>query len=103
MEIENSHISNLAAHSANKQGQEKEPAAGTADAARKADIADSVSLTPRATQLRDLEQRISELPVSDVQRVNTVRDAINDGSFEVNPQRIANRLIGFELALNDAS
>jgi anti-sigma28 factor (negative regulator of flagellin synthesis) len=35
--------------------------------------------------------------------VEAVRQAINEGRFEVNAERIADRLISLERALNDAS
>lgn len=104
MEIENNQLSSIVTRtSGSEQAREKEAASGSAEAAQKAATSDSISLTPIAAQLRELETTIAESPITDIQRVNTVRDAINDGSFEVDPQRIANKLIGFEHALNDAS
>ena len=60
---------------------------------------DTVSLTPEAQQLRDLESSIAELPEVDSGRVNAIKDAIADGSFEIDSNRIAEKLMQFEGAL----
>lgn len=60
---------------------------------------DTVSLTPQAQQLRDLENRIAELPEVDSGRVNSIKDAIADGSYEIDANRIAEKLMQFEGAL----
>ena len=60
---------------------------------------DTVSLTPQAQQLRDLESRIADLPEVDSNRVNAIRDAIANGSYEIDANRIAEKLMQFEGAL----
>lgn len=60
---------------------------------------DTVSLTDTATNLQKLNQTINELPVVDSQRVEAVRQAIANGTYEIDPQRTAEKLIGFETAL----
>lgn len=64
---------------------------------------DQVSLTPAAQQLRGLEQQITEQPVVDSQKVTAVKEALASGSFEVNPERIAAKMISLEKALGDMS
>ena len=53
---------------------------------------DSVSLTQSARQLQELE----------AQRVDAVRDAIDTGTLQVNPDRIAQKLMQFEAYLPTA-
>lgn len=65
--------------------------------------ADQVSLTPTAQQLRGLEQRIAEQPVVDTQKVNSVKEALASGSFEIDPNRIAGKMMSLEKALGDMS
>jgi len=65
--------------------------------------ADQVSLTPTAQQLRGLEQQIADQPVVDTQKVNAVKDALANGSFEINPDRIAAKMMDLEKALGDMS
>ena len=64
---------------------------------------DQVSLTPAAQQLRGLEQQIAEQPVVDSQKVNAVKEALASGSFEINPERIAAKMMSLEKALGDLS
>lgn len=70
------------------------PAGGTTD---------QVSLTPTAQQLRGLEQQIADQPVVDSQKVNAVKEALANGSFEINPERIATKMMSLEKALGDLS
>ena len=42
---------------------------------------------------------LAQQPVVDNQRVDAVRQAISDGSFEVNPTRIADQLLSLERAI----
>jgi negative regulator of flagellin synthesis FlgM len=60
---------------------------------------DQVSLTSQARQLREIGAQLAEQPVVDPQRVEAVRSAIDDGTFTVNAQRIADKMISLEQAL----
>jgi len=57
---------------------------------------DRVTLTDTARRLSDLTSTVSEPPTVDRQRVDAIRAAIQDGSYEVNPERIAERLLTVE-------
>ena len=61
---------------------------------------DTVSLTGTASQLRALEQQIAALPVVDVQRVESIKQNISNGSYEINPPRVADKMIQMETAIN---
>lgn len=62
--------------------------------------ADSVRLTGEAEGLQALERQLGAAPAGiDVARVNEVRAAIADGSYRVDPQEIATRMLGLERAL----
>lgn len=60
---------------------------------------DTVSLTDTAARLRKLESTLAQLPVVDSQRVEATRQAIADGSYRVDPARVAEKLLAFENAL----
>ena len=60
---------------------------------------DKVSLTATAALLHKLDTEVAASPVVDTARVNGVRAAINDGSFSIDPDRVAGKLIRFELAV----
>ena len=58
-----------------------------------------VSLTDTAARLQRLEAQIANQPVVDTQRVESVKKAIADGSFNVDAKRIAEKLADFESQL----
>jgi negative regulator of flagellin synthesis FlgM len=60
---------------------------------------DQVSLTPEAQQLRNLEQQVAAQPVVDTQKVEAVKQSLANGSFEINPDRIAGKMMSLERAL----
>ncbi|MFN2309368.1 MAG: flagellar biosynthesis anti-sigma factor FlgM [Gammaproteobacteria bacterium] len=68
-----------------------------------AQTTDQVSLTPTAQQLRGLEQQVANQPVVDTQKVNAVREALSNGSFQVDSDRIAGKMMSLEKALGDLS
>ena len=61
---------------------------------------DSVSLTDTAARLQKLESTIAELPVVDAQRVDSIRSAIAKGDYQVNPERIADKLLDLDSKLH---
>ena len=60
---------------------------------------DTVSLSNSSAQLRSLENTLAALPVVDAQRVEGIKQAIADGSYQVNAQNIADKLINLEHGL----
>lgn len=61
---------------------------------------DTVSLTDTAARLRQMETTLANLPVVDNQRVESIRRALADGTFEANPERIAEKMVGLEKELS---
>ena len=61
---------------------------------------DTVSLTGTASQLRALEQQIASLPVVDVQRVESIKQDISSGSYQIDPVQVADKMIQMESAIN---
>jgi negative regulator of flagellin synthesis FlgM len=58
---------------------------------------DSVRLTGEAEGLQALERQLGAAPAAiDMTRVNSVRAAIDDGSYRIDPQAIATRMLDFE-------
>jgi negative regulator of flagellin synthesis FlgM len=57
---------------------------------------DTVSLTQAGSQLNQLENTISKLPVVDTQRVESIKQSIASGSFEIDSARVADKLLNFE-------
>lgn len=107
MEIENSRIASLitphSGQGATVENQRSHNDRATAqESGSTHNTADRVSLTGAARQLQELENRIASEPVVDSQRVAAVRSAVENGTFTVNPDRIADKLISLEQALTDA-
>jgi negative regulator of flagellin synthesis FlgM len=107
MEIENNRIapvvtqiSGQGAAVENQGAKDRNAASGEPQTA--SNTSDRVSLTGEARQLHQLESRIAGEPVVDRQRVQAIRSAIEDGSFSVNPHRIADKMLSLEQALTDA-
>lgn len=67
------------------------------DTARPA--ADSIKLTDTAAYLRKLENTLSALPVVDMQRTESIKKALAEGSFIIDPVRVADKLLDFESML----
>lgn len=58
---------------------------------------DVVSITDTAVKLRQIEEQLRTVPVVDNQKVSELRSALNSGNFEINAERVADKIIGFEL------
>ena len=58
--------------------------------------ADRVSMTPEASMLQNIEEKLSAVPDFNHAKVAQIKAAIADGSFTIDPQRIAEKLIAFE-------
>jgi negative regulator of flagellin synthesis FlgM len=53
----------------------------------------SVDLTSQATIMQSLEASLAALPDTDVAKVESVRQSISDGSFQVDEEVVAERLV----------
>jgi negative regulator of flagellin synthesis FlgM len=58
--------------------------------------ADRVSVTSEATRLQEIEEQLMAVPEVNSQKVAEIKAAIAAGTFDFNPQRIAEKLIAFE-------
>lgn len=61
---------------------------------------DKVNLTDMAKQLRKLSSSISAYPPVDNERIDSIKRAITTGEFNINPLRIADKLLSFENAIS---
>lgn len=104
MEIENNRIATLVTHNCGQPAPVDNRSSGSEKAAseQSGSTSDRISLTGDAQKLKGLESELASQPVVDTQRVNAVRAAVEDGTFTVNPERIAEKMISLEQALTDA-
>jgi negative regulator of flagellin synthesis FlgM len=72
---------------------------GGASADTSNDGSQNVQITGTARQLADLEQKIRDLPAVNEERVSQLRAAIEQGTYTVRPQHIADHLMSLERAL----
>ncbi len=106
MEIDNNRVATLITTGSKQDTpventQDGESGATTGNSSTNS-TADSVSLTGEARQMQGLEARIASAPVVDTQRVQAVRSAVENGTFTINPERIADKMINLEQALTSA-
>ncbi len=57
---------------------------------------ESVQLSPEAQRLQQASEKLSGQPSVDQERVTKLREAIADGSYQVDNQRVASKLLAFE-------
>jgi negative regulator of flagellin synthesis FlgM len=79
-----------------KRANDSTGAAPAESAKPAASGSEGVRITDSARQLAALEQAIRQIPDVDEARVAKVRSAIADGTYQVAPERIADKLIRME-------
>ncbi len=106
MEIENSRMASVGTLKSDQgapvENQGKEDKNPSSESSTTAGNSDRLSSTGEARQLQDLASQLATEPVVDSQRVEAVRSAVENGTFSVNPDRIADKMISLEQALTDA-
>lgn len=60
---------------------------------------DRLNITGDAGKLQELERRIASMPIVDAQKVEAVQQALANGSFTIDPQTAADKMLAMELAL----
>lgn len=58
--------------------------------------ADRVSVTSEAARLQKIEEQLSAVPAVNSAKVAEIKAAIANGTFTIDPQAIASKLIAFE-------
>ena len=71
--------------------------ASSADSSK--DGSRNVQITGTARQLADLDQHVRNLPDVNEERVSQLRSAIEQGTYQVRPQHIADQLMSLERSL----
>jgi len=66
---------------------------------RAVEATDSVRLTGEATSLQAMQRELSTAPAVDTQRVQQVREALENGTYRINPEAIAARMIELDQQL----
>lgn len=79
--------------------RERDAAKSASESAGAGKAATPVRITDQARQLAALERAVQDVPVVNDARVAAVRTAIEEGRYEVVPERIADKLLRMEQEL----
>ena len=86
--------------SSTSRSQEK-PQAATSKPNQAPDAAradsDNVSLSAEAKQLQDIEVGIRSFPEVNQERVTQLRETLREGNYNIDPARLAAKIVQFEL------
>jgi negative regulator of flagellin synthesis FlgM len=80
----------------NKQTQVNQQTAQSASTQVKQVNQDSVSLTPQAKQLSELQKKANDAPIVDQKKVDELKKAITAGEYKIDPQKLAASIASFE-------
>jgi negative regulator of flagellin synthesis FlgM len=89
-------IHRLAEHRANDSSEKARPGTESPDHEKTADLVD---LTGRAKELQALGRDLARSGEFDAAKVESLRQAIAEGSYEVNAERIAEKLLAVDKQL----
>lgn len=98
----NGPTSNAIADSGNNRLQTNTTAQQTASAVQNNPSRDTLSLTGQAERLQQLARDIASQPEVDTQRVERVQRSLATGEFNIDSDRVASKLLGFENSLSQA-
>ncbi len=79
-----------------ERGADGEKAGTVRRPAEASESASQLRLTDTATNLKQIETRLKDLPDVDRARVEALRQRIESGAYEINAGRLADRLLAFE-------
>ena len=60
---------------------------------------DSVSITPQAKQLNELQKKAADGPAISQAKVDELKKAISAGDYKINPEKLAASIANFEFKL----
>lgn len=101
MAIEINNITQAKAHRSTDEAKLNQPTEQppSQQESGKSSVTDTVSLSDNAVQLGKNDHTAAATPVVDTQRVEELKQAISNGSYEIDPVKVADRLMQFESIL----
>ena len=98
MSININNLTPAAVHSNNDDTHVKRPSddSSAQQETGQSSTTDTVSLSEGAVQLGKLESAVANLPVVDAKRVEQIKQAIDNGSYEIDSVKVADKLMQFE-------
>jgi len=77
--------------------EKPDQAPASARAGVEAESSAKVSLSREAKQLQDIEVGLKNFPAVNQERVNQLRETLREGDYNVDPARLAAKIVQFEL------
>ncbi len=62
-------------------------------------ITDTATFTETATQLQEIESKIANIPVVDLERVEALRSRIDESNYKIDVNKLADSILRFESQL----
>jgi negative regulator of flagellin synthesis FlgM len=62
---------------------------------------DSVSITPQAQKMSELQKKASEAPITDQKNIERLKKSILSGEYKVDAERLTKNMMAFEFKLFD--
>ena len=84
-----------------QQVQSKQQVSESANASQQAKLAtrDSVSITPQAKQMNELQKNAADSPVLNQKKIAELKSAIASGDYKINSEKLAASIANFEFEL----
>ncbi|ASP46562.1 flagellar biosynthesis anti-sigma factor FlgM [Cognaticolwellia beringensis] len=100
--INNLNNTNQVKQKVEQQVQTKQQVSESANASQQAKLAprDSVSITPQAKQMTELQKKAADAPVLNQKKIAELKSAIASGDYKINPEKLAASIANFEFELN---
>jgi negative regulator of flagellin synthesis FlgM len=85
-----------------QQVQSKQQVSESTNASQQAKLAprDSVSITPQAKQMNELQKKAADSPVLNQKKIAELKNAIASGDYKINPEKLAASIANFEFELD---
>jgi negative regulator of flagellin synthesis FlgM len=101
LNINNLNNTNQVKQNTEQQTQVKQQAAqSTQSDPLKAARQDSVSLTPQAKQLTELQKKAADGPILNEKKIEQLKKAISSGEYKIDPEKLAKNIASFEFSID---
>ena len=101
LNINNLNNTNQVKQKTDQQTQIKQqaPQGANADSVKSA-RQDSVSLTPQAKQLAELQKKAADAPILNEKKIEQLKMAISSGEYKIDPEKLAKNIASFEFNID---